>query len=148
MPGGGLGKLMQIAREVVARFAKILAECWGGDYGNGLVDPTQILGEALRALSFVWESVWASFCKDLAAVRTVLGCTIDCLPILGKFGPSPGGISGRHPWEIRGGRHANRLRVLGIFLGEFLGKFTGSVGVLGPVLGACLGECLGEASEK
>ena len=72
--------------------------------------------------------------------------------ILGRSGPSPAGTPGRQLWEIRTeilrGRHANRLRVLGIFLGEFLGKLTECVGVLGPVLGACLGECLGEASEK
>ena len=65
----------------------------------------------------------------------------DLAPVLGAFQADSLGKS-------IGGRHANRLRVLSIFLGEFLRNSTKTVWFLVKSRGAFLGEGLGEASEK
>ena len=127
LPWGNFGQVMQIVWGISASSS-------GSSFGN-LRNPWKILTKSSGNL---WQVPW--------------GVLVGICEILRRSGPSPAGIPGRQLWEIRTeilrGRHANRLRVLGILLGEFLGKSTKAVGLFGQVLGAFLGECLGEASEK
>ena len=111
--------ICQIPGDCLPSLADILVRLLWGTFGQVMQIVWRISasssGSSFGNLRNPWEILTKSSGNFLQVPGEVL---VGICEFLRRSGTSPGGIPGRQPREILRGRHANRLRVLGIFVGS------------------------------